>query len=146
MQRNEKNCRKMHRNVKKFWEMLRNAEKCREMLRNAEIPTRASDKANNRNGRKNYLVIKNSTVWFSKGAEGQSTAEPLEVILQIVFLFFLQIIYLHSWQKAASLLIQHLYSPPFSLHLLAKPSFLRRSQSFAQTVASSEELRTWQVL
>ena len=52
----------MQRNAEKCREMQRNAEKCREMLRNAEIPTRASDKANNRNGRKTYLVIKNSTV------------------------------------------------------------------------------------
>ena len=43
----------MQRNAEKCREMQRNAEKCREMLRNAEIPTRASDKANNRNGRKN---------------------------------------------------------------------------------------------
>ena len=50
--------------------------------------------------------------------------------------------YLHSWQKAASLLIQHLYSPPLSLHFVAKSCSFRRSQSFAQTVASSEELRT----
>ena len=41
------------------------------------------------------------------------------------FCHFIQTRDLHSWQKALSLLIQHLNSPPFSLQFVAKSCFLR---------------------
>ena len=51
--------------------------------------------------------------------------------------------YLHSSQKAASLLMQHLKNPPALWQFLANVSCFLISQSKAQVLASREEPRWW---
>ena len=92
-----------------------------------------------------YFCSYSHLMWVGSGVSthGERATEPEGRLRQLRPKSRL---HLHSWQKAASLLMQHLKNPPSFAHFFANFCFPHFLQSSAQTLASREELRMWHVL